>query len=121
MVRGGAKRSTVPWVSFERTPFRQKRVADGARRDHIRIDLDADPEAAAAHVLDDVAAHGAQAILEIASHLGAALDEMLLLDDGERLQPDPGRQSVAAEGGAVRAGVEDAHDARASPTKAETG
>ena len=98
-----------------------ERIAEGARGDHVRIDLDAGPQAASAHVGDDVAAHRPEAVDEIGAELGRALDEALLLDDVQRLEPDPRRERVAAEGRAVRAGIEDPHELRASPRRRRPG
>ena len=47
---GGAMRTTVPCVSFDRMPRASRRSTTCARRHLRRIDLDADEQAAAAHV-----------------------------------------------------------------------
>ena len=109
MVSGGAKRRTVPCVSFDRTP--SPRSASQTVRAETTAGSISTPtqRPLAAHVGDDVAADRAQPIQQVGAHFGAALDESLVLDDRKGLRADPRRKRVAAEGGAVRAGIENAH------------
>ena len=47
---------------------------------------------------------------EVGAHLLGALGELFVDDDAQRLARDGARQRIAAEGGAVVAGLEDAED-----------
>src|SRR6478752_4535289 len=88
----------------------EKRVANGAGRGHRRVDLDADPKPLATNFGDDIAADRAKAILHVSAHFGTPLNESLVLDDRKGLRADPRRKRIAAEGRAVRARGENAHE-----------
>ena len=110
MVRGGAKRRTVPCVSFERTPSATS-ASQTVRAETTAGSTSTPTQSPLPRTSgDDVAAHRAKAILHVVAHFGTALDESLLLDDRKGLEADPRRERVAAEGRAVRAGIEDAHE-----------
>ena len=95
------------------------RTARAPRR--LGIDLDADPEAASAHVGDRRCCGSRAARVEqISRRARRALDEALALDQSSAASADRGGERVAAEGRAVEPGVNTAIS-RACRTKAYTG
>ena len=52
MIRGGAMRMTWSWVSLQSSPSLLQRLAEAAGAAGLGVQLDADPQALAAHLLD---------------------------------------------------------------------
>src|SRR3954468_20000000 len=69
-------------------------LAQRTGRDGCGIDLDPNPQAAAAHVGHDVAANRAQALVEVSAEFGAAFDQALIRDYLKRGHPDRGGERV---------------------------
>jgi len=79
----------------------------GATR--FRVELDADPEALAADLLDVRRVDGGEPRQQVVAELGRALDQLLLDQDAQRLARHRRAQRVAAERRAVVAGLEHVH------------
>src|SRR5215470_7951360 len=70
-------------------------------RPRIGVELDGDPQSAAADFADDWAVQGAKVRQEIGAEFGGALHKFLFQQDAQRGARQGGRQRVAAEGAAV--------------------
>ena len=103
MTSGGARRTTVLVRLLRQHAFRQQALADLARARDIGIDLGADPQTAAANVLERRARDRAQASEHVGAEHAALLHQPFVADHVECLEPHRGGERIAAEGRAVRA------------------
>src|SRR6185312_1649587 len=93
-------------------------LANGARIGIARLDIDAGQQPLAPHGADRRALDRLEPLHHMGAEIAGALDEALVLDDSQRDKPDRRSQGIAAEGRAMRAGGEHAHQrARADKSR----
>ncbi len=85
---------------------------DRARRD-VRREFDAGPQAAPAHGQDQRRAQAAEPVEQVRAKRLAALHELLVLDDAQRLEGHARRERIAAEGRTVASGTHQVEHRRA--------
>jgi len=90
-------------------PLPGERLAEAAGAPRLGLELDADPESAPAHLLDVRRVDRAQPLEGVGAELRRVLDHPLVDQDLQRLTRHGRAQRVAAECGAMVAGMEDAH------------